>query len=124
MKYTKYTFTLAPDTQDFRDVLMAMAGEIGFESFVENEESVDAFIPTASDSSDLMEKLMVGSMFSFSSQQEIPGSELERGVGRIILNHRFPTNKQGAISYEYPQDYEIIINPNMAFGTKPMKLQL
>ena len=122
MTYTKYTFTLTPDTQDFRDVLMAMAGEIGFESFVENEESVDAFIPTASDSSDLMEKLMVGSMFSFSfTTEEIPDQNWNEEWEKNYFKPLVVSDKcvvRAPFHTEYPQaDYEIIIEPNMAFGT-------
>ncbi len=122
MKYTKYTFTLAPDTQDFRDVLMAMAGEIGFESFVENEESVDAFIPTASDSSDLMERLMVESMFSFSfTTEEIPDQNWNEEWEKNYFKPLVVSDKcvvRAPFHTEFPQaDYEIIIEPNMAFGT-------
>lgn len=44
MKYFEVTFTAQPCNEIVTDVLSALAGEIGFESFVECEGGVQAYI--------------------------------------------------------------------------------
>ena len=44
MKYFEVTFTLAPCTQDACDLLAAMAGEAGFETFEETETGMMAYV--------------------------------------------------------------------------------
>ncbi|MBF1414828.1 MAG: 50S ribosomal protein L11 methyltransferase, partial [Prevotella histicola] len=40
MKYIQVKFTVAPDTQDVRDILVALAGCNGFESFTEEDNEL------------------------------------------------------------------------------------
>ena len=44
MKYLEVTFTTHPCNETVNDVVSALAGEIGFESFVECEAGVQAYI--------------------------------------------------------------------------------
>ena len=44
MKYFEVTFTTSPCNETVNDVVSALAGEIGFESFVEWENGVQAYI--------------------------------------------------------------------------------
>ena len=44
MKYFEVTFTTAPCNETINDVVSALAGEIGFESFVEWENGVQAYV--------------------------------------------------------------------------------
>ena len=44
MKYFEVTFTTQPCNETVNDIVSALAGEIGFESFVEWEEGVQAYI--------------------------------------------------------------------------------
>ena len=44
MKYFEVTFTTQPCNEMVNDIVSALAGEIGFESFVEWEEGVQAYI--------------------------------------------------------------------------------
>ena len=44
MKYFEVTFTAQPCNEIVTDVLSALAGEIGFESFVECEGGVQAYV--------------------------------------------------------------------------------
>ena len=44
MKYFEVTFTTAPCNETVNDVVSALAGEIGFESFVEWENGVQAYV--------------------------------------------------------------------------------
>ena len=44
MKYLEVTFTTHPCNETVNDVVSALAGEIGFESFVECEGGIQAYI--------------------------------------------------------------------------------
>ncbi len=44
MKYIEVTFSIQPFSTDKADVLAAMAGELGFESFTEYEGGLKAYI--------------------------------------------------------------------------------
>ena len=46
MEYTKTNISLNPDTEINREILIAELGNIGYESFTETEELVEAFIPS------------------------------------------------------------------------------
>ena len=47
MKYFEVTFTLTPYSSDACDVLSALAGEVGFETFVETETGVTGYVQQA-----------------------------------------------------------------------------
>ncbi|MBP3286709.1 MAG: 50S ribosomal protein L11 methyltransferase [Prevotella sp.] len=47
MKYYKVDFTIQPCSQDARDILAAMAGEVGFETFEEAEEGLTGYVQQA-----------------------------------------------------------------------------
>ena len=44
MVYIEVTFTLTPWSETAQDVLTALAGDIGFESFVEEDTALKAYI--------------------------------------------------------------------------------
>ena len=44
MKYYEVIFKIQPVTQDARDILAAMAGEVGFETFEETEEGLKGYV--------------------------------------------------------------------------------
>ena len=54
MEYTKITCKLSPDGELARELLVAELGDAGFESFVETDDAVEAFIPTRSFSEELL----------------------------------------------------------------------
>ena len=47
MKYFEVTFTLSPYTTDACDVLAALAGEVGFETFMETEDGLTGYVQQA-----------------------------------------------------------------------------
>ena len=59
MKYLEVTFSIQPFSEDKSDVLAAMAGEIGFESFSEYEEGLKAYIQENLLDRDILESLLV-----------------------------------------------------------------
>lgn len=122
MDYRKITFHLKPDNQDYRDILMATLADIGFESFVENEDNIEAYITDNNFDEEQLQSLDLKTMFEFSYKHEIVpdknwNEEWEKNYFKplIISNRcliRAPFHKN------YPKaEFEIVIEPKMAFGT-------
>jgi len=124
MNYLKLAVNIAPFEEWLRDVLTARLTEIGFESFVETDDGFEGFIPEK----DFNEKEVFNLLktfeenYTFTIQTELIeeknwNEEWEKNyfkplvvAGKCVV--RAPFHK------EYPVlDYEIVIEPNMAFGT-------
>jgi ribosomal protein L11 methyltransferase len=124
MEYTKINCKIEPDIEINREILIAELGNIGYESFAETADLVEAYIQTADFSNDDLIRLFPvgypGFQFSFSSET-IPDqnwNELwEKNyfqplmiADRCLIRAPFHT--------DYPHaEYEIVIEPGMAFGT-------
>jgi len=124
MEYTKINCSLQPDTETNREILIAELGSIGYESFTETDELVEAYIPTIDFSDNALVNLLSidfqNSKFSYTSEI-IPDQNWNEVWEKnyfqplIIANHcliraPFHTN--------YPKaKYKIVIEPGMAFGT-------
>lgn len=122
MDYQKTTFKISPDNQDNRDILMASLAEVGYESFSELEQAVEAFIPIASFDQSLLDELHIPVAFQYDYQHDLIkdqnwNEEWEKNYFKplLIANEcliRAPFHK------EFPQArFEIVIEPKMAFGT-------
>jgi ribosomal protein L11 methyltransferase len=124
MEYTKLNCSIQPDNEINREILIAELGAIGYESFTETDELVEAYIPTADFSDDALTHLFSDgfSNFQFSSTSEIIPDQNWNEVweknyfqpllisDRCLIRAPFHT--------EYPKaEYEIVIEPGMAFGT-------
>ncbi|WP_297089605.1 50S ribosomal protein L11 methyltransferase [uncultured Draconibacterium sp.] len=124
MDYQKVTIQITPFQEWLRDILNAQLAEIGFDSFVETEEGFEAFIPAASFSEENLNAVLAdfSGDFSFKVKSEFIADqnwneEWEKNYfkplvigGECMIRAPFHT--------EYPEaKYEIIIEPNMAFGT-------
>jgi ribosomal protein L11 methyltransferase len=124
MDYYKITIEITPFEEWLRDVLVAQLGEIGFDSFVETDSGTEAFVPVNS----FLEKdfeFVLDSFqddFSFSTKKELIKSrnwneEWEKNYFKpLVINNdcviRAPFHN------DFPKaKFEIIIEPNMAFGT-------
>lgn len=122
MNYTKISFELNPDTEENREILVAMLSELTFESFDETDEFVMGYIP--GESFDLDEITGITSTLNFSVHLEnemIPDQNWnevwEKNYfkplligGRCLVRAPFHT--------EYEQaEFELVIEPKMAFGT-------
>jgi len=124
MNYLKLTVKITPFEEWLHDVLTARLTEIGFESFVETDNGFEGFIPEK----DFNEKEVFNLLktfeenYTFTIQTELIeeknwNEEWEKNyfkplvvAGKCVV--RAPFHK------EYPVlDYEIVIEPNMAFGT-------
>ena len=125
MKYFEVTFTTSPCNETVNDVVSALAGEIGFESFVEWENGVQAYIQQS-----LFDEEALKSMVS---EFPLPDTKIEYTIVEaedkdwneeweknffqpIVIGDRCCIHS--TFHKDTPQtEYEILINPQMAFGT-------
>ncbi len=124
MDYIETKFTITPFNSENCDIISALLGEIGYESFLENEASLSAYIPN-----NLYAKTAVENVVR-SIQGIIPkidfestiiadrnwNEEWEKNFDPIIIDEtcliKAPFHN---IEKKYP--HEIIIEPKMSFGT-------
>jgi len=122
MDYQKVTLVLSPDNQLHRDILMSELGDLGFESFVENQNEIEAYIPAKEWNEAIMANLGLNNLFSVSwGAESIPDQNWnevwEKNYFEPLLIAetcliRAPFHK------EFPRaKFEMIIEPKMAFGT-------
>lgn len=122
MKYSKAVLKLTPDTETNREILIAYLSQLDFESFDENENEVNAFFPNGKISTETINNCVDEIPFQVDFLcEEMPdinwNEEWEKNYFQpLLINNqvviRAPFHK------EYPQaQYEIVIEPNMAFGT-------
>ncbi|WP_319512607.1 50S ribosomal protein L11 methyltransferase [uncultured Draconibacterium sp.] len=124
MDYQKITIQITPFQEWLRDVLNAQLAEIGFDSFVETENGFEAFIPANTFSEENLNTVLetFSGDYSFEVKSEFIADqnwnkEWEKNYfkplvigGECMIRAPFHT--------EYPDaKYEIVIEPNMAFGT-------
>ena len=124
MEYVKADICLAPNEEWFRDVLTARLGELGFESFMESSDGLKAFISEKDFSEVALNELLANqtSAVKITWSKEIIedknwNEEWEKNYFQPLLIAdkcvvRAPFHR------EYPKaEYEVVIEPNMAFGT-------
>lgn len=124
MEYTKVICTLSPDNEISRDLLMAELGNAGFESFVETEETVEAYIPSRDFTSELLasEELQNNDFFRFQYTTEVIPDQNWNEVWEKNYFEPLLIEDQCVIRAPFHEAYpaalfEIIISPRMAFGT-------
>ena len=125
MKYFEVTFTTSPCNETVKDVVSALAGEIGFESFVEWENGVQAYIQQ-----NLFDEEALKSMVAdfplpdttieytvVEAEDKDWNEEWEKNFFQpIVIGDRCCIHS--TFHKDTPQtEYEILINPQMAFGT-------
>ena len=125
MKYFEYTLSTHPCTETVNDVLAAILGEVGFESFVECEGGLTAYIQqTLCDENAI--KIAINEFplpdtditYTYTEAEDKDwNEEWEKNFFQpIIIGNRC------VIHSTFHQDvpkagYDIVINPQMAFGT-------
>ena len=125
MKYFEVTFTTSPCNETVNDVVSALAGEIGFESFVEWENGVQAYIQQSLFDEEALKALV--------AEFPLPDTKIEYTIVEaedkdwneeweknffqpIVIGDRCCIHS--TFHKDTPQtEYEILINPQMAFGT-------
>lgn len=125
MKYFEFTFNTSPCTETVNDVLAAVLGEAGFESFVEREGGLSAYIQQSLCDEETIKNALADfplpdTQITYSyveAEDKNWNEEWEKNffqpivIGdRCVIHSTFHTDVPKA-------EYDIVINPQMAFGT-------
>ena len=125
MKYFEFTFRTQPCTETVNDVLAAILGEVGFESFVECEGGLTAYIQqTLCDENAI--KIAINEFplpdtditYTYTEAEDKDwNEEWEKNFFQpIVIGDRCCIHS--TFHKDTPKtEYEILINPQMAFGT-------
>ena len=125
MKYFEVTFTTSPCNETVNDVVSALAGEIGFESFVEWENGVQAHIQQSLFDEEALKSMVADFPLPdttveytiVEAEDKDWNEEWEKNFFQpIVIGDRCCIHS--TFHKDTPQtEYEILINPQMAFGT-------
>ena len=125
MKYFEVTFTTSPCNETVNDVVSALAGEIGFESFVEWENGVQAYIQQSLFDEEGLKSMVADFPLPdttieytvVEAEDKDWNEEWEKNFFQpIVIGDRCCIHS--TFHKDTPQtEYEILINPQMAFGT-------
>lgn len=119
--YFEFQFTIDP-VQPASEILIAELGYLGFESFVENNDGITAYIPEEEYEDDILANVHILQSEDFKitySQNEIErvnwNEEWEKNFTPILVDERCSVR---APFHEKPDvDFDIVIEPKMSFGT-------
>lgn len=119
--YFEFHFTIDP-VQPASEILIAELGYLGFESFVENEDGITAYIPEEEYEEDILTNVHILQSEDFTisyEQNEIErvnwNEEWEKNFTPILVDDHCSVR---APFHEKPDvDYDIVIEPKMSFGT-------
>lgn len=125
MKYFEFTFSTRPCSETVSDVLAAVLGEAGFESFVTTDNGLTAYIQQAlCDETAIKEAIAefpipdTDITYSYVEAEDKDwNEEWEKNFFQpIIIGDRCVIHS--TFHHDVPQvEYDIVINPQMAFGT-------
>lgn len=124
MNYIEVKFTCDPYSEAAKDVIAALAAEIGFESFVDSSSGTNGYIPSSQFDKKVLDEMIAN--FPLETKityqvTEIEGKdwneEWEKNFFQplVIDNKCIVKSSFHKVSEVY--DYNIIIDPRMAFGT-------
>jgi len=119
--YIEYNFTVSPK-EPTSEILIAELGNVGFESFVENEIGVTAYIQKEAYKENILEDIYILNSEEFSikyTKNEVAqtnwNAEWEKNFTPIkvddLVSIRAPFHENPNLKYE------IVIEPKMSFGT-------
>ena len=119
--YIEYNFKVQPH-QPGTEILIAELGQAGFESFVENEDGVKAYIQKNEWNAGILDEIYILSSSEFEIthvHKEIEqinwNEEWEKNFDPIVVSDLCAVRAPFHASYEVK--YEIVIEPKMSFGT-------
>lgn len=125
MKYLEFAFHTTPCTEVVNDVLSAVLGEVGFESFVEQADGIAAYIQKDLYSENALKEALANFPLPDTqveyTYQEVEdkdwNEEWEKNFFQpIIISDRCVIHS--TFHHDIPQaEYDIVINPQKAFGT-------
>ena len=125
MKYFEVTFTAQPCNEIVTDVISALAGDIGFESFVPTENGVEAYVQQSLFDEKQLKDMIANfplpdtqiSYIITEPEDKNWNEEWEKNFFQpIVIEDRCVIHS--TFHKDYPKaEYDIVINPQMAFGT-------
>lgn len=125
MKYIEVKFNTIPDTEVVKDVLSAVIGEIGFESFVYGDNGMTAYIQQKLFDENRLEQeisnfpienVQIGYAVKEAEDKNWNKVWEENFFTPIVVGDRCVIHS--TFHKDVPEaQYDIIINPQMAFGT-------
>lgn len=125
MKYLETTFSTLPCTETVNDVLSALCADIGYESFVETEGGILAYIQESNYDEDVLQAILAGFPIEGTdiqfetrpTEDKNWNEEWEKNFFQpIVIGNRCVIHS--TFHHDVPQaEYDIVINPQMAFGT-------
>ena len=125
MKYLEFIFHTTPCTETANDVLSAVLGEVGFESFVEQADGIAAYIQKDLYNEESLKEALADfplpdTQVKYTYQEAEDkdwNEEWEKNFFQpIIIGDRCVIHS--TFHHDVPQaEYDIVINPQMAFGT-------
>ena len=125
MVYIEVTFTITPWSETVQDILTALSGEIGFESFVEEDTVLKAYIQKKLYDEEAIQGIianfpMPDVLISYTATEQEDkdwNEEWEKNFFQpIIIGNRCVIHS--TLHKDIPQmEYDILINPQMSFGT-------
>lgn len=125
MQYIEATFNINPWSQTAQDILTALAGDIGFESFVEEEKVLKAYIQKKLFHKETLDEMILQfplpdyTIIYTTSEPEDKdwNEEWEKNFFQpIIIGERCIIHSTFHKDIP-PMEYDILINPQMSFGT-------
>ena len=125
MKYLEFTFHTQPCTETVNDVLCAVLGEAGFESFAEQTDGIAAYIQKDLYNENTIRQTIADFplpdttiTYSYAEAEDKDwNEEWEKNFFQpIVIGDRCVIHS--TFHHDVPQvPYDIVINPQMAFGT-------
>lgn len=125
MLYIEVTFTLTPWSETAQDILTALAGDIGFESFVEEDNLLKAYIQQKFYDEETINGIIADFplpdiTIAYTAQEQEDkdwNEEWEKNFFQpIVIGNRCVIHS--TFHKDIPQmEYDILINPQMSFGT-------
>lgn len=124
MKYTEIAFSIEPSNPEVNEILTALTSAIGCDSFDENENGMNAYIPEKDFDKDALDTILSSATFVEKVSYEINEIAEKNWNEEWEKNYFKPINVDNkcvihsTFHTDYPEaEYEIIIDPKMAFGT-------
>ena len=126
MNYTELHLTVSPD---YADILTAELAELGFESFVETDEGLNAYIVEPDFDEQAVQELIAKYAGQTAIAYEVNSlekknwnAEWEKGYEPIEVVAGLDASRQVRVRASFHQldarfRYDIVINPKMSFGT-------
>jgi ribosomal protein L11 methyltransferase len=121
INYIGYTFKVLPK-EPATEILIAQLGDVGFESFVENEDGVTAYIQENDWNSEILSNIQIlnSDEFKIDFKQEVIeqtnwNSEWEKNFNPITVDNM--VSIRAPFHENLHLQYDIVIEPKMSFGT-------